>query len=132
MGGHATLSACVKGASDASARRWGGLLRLLGVLFRSAGDFSEEEIKVHIQDKEALALLRILQNALEVFSSDLIGRTILVDVDSQSLYNIFRNGGSNGESFITSICKKLFCSKLKVNSHSPYGGFPRRRMSQMH
>ena len=90
--GHATLSACVKGASDASARRWGGLLRLLGVLFRSAGDFSEEEIKLHIQDKEALALLRILQNALEVFSGNLKGRTILVDVDSQSLYNIFRNG----------------------------------------
>ena len=57
-------------------------------MFRSAGDFSEEEIDLHIQDKEALALLRILKNALEVFSGDLKGKTIVVDVDSQSLYSI--------------------------------------------
>ena len=50
---------------------------------------------------------------MEIFSQELKGKAVLVDVDSQSLYSIFMKGGSSREAFITDVCKKLFWLQVK-------------------
>ena len=100
--------------TDASSRRWGGLFRSPSGIFRMGGDFSEKEVGFHINEKEAVAL----GNSLELFcttSQHIVkGKTVVVNVDNQTLYFIYENGGSTRQQGITQVCKKLFWLQIEA------------------
>ena len=94
--------------TDASARRWGGIFKSPKAVFITGGDFAEEQINLHINVKEAVALEGSLQLFCQNNSEEIKGRTVVVNVDNKTLYHIYENGGSTGQVHITSVCKKLF------------------------
>ena len=77
--------------SDTSSRRWGGVFRCPSGIFLMGGGFSEKEIGLHINEKEAVAL----GNSLELFcttnQNTIKGKTVVVimNVDNQTLYFIY-------------------------------------------
>ncbi|CAB1112862.1 unnamed protein product [Ectocarpus sp. CCAP 1310/34] len=88
---HKLLS--LTGASDASSRGWGGLIRSPGQpIFKAGGDFPPQMAHEHINVQEGYAL----QQLLHLFSDDrptrLAGSTLVSDVDSKVLHDAFRRG----------------------------------------
>ena len=77
------------------------------------GDFSEKELSLHINVKEAIALENSLNLFYEHNKEHVMGTTMVVKVDNQVLHNIYQNGGSTRQEYITQLCKKLFWLQLK-------------------
>ncbi|CAM9423391.1 unnamed protein product, partial [Heterosigma akashiwo] len=114
----------VEGSTDASSRRWGGVGRSVGSCsssegnetFVAAGDFSEEEARLHIAEKEVLALVRVFKGFLEQRpKSETEGALFSFKCDSQVVVHIYNNGGSNHQATITRACKDLFLLQLQYN-----------------
>ena len=94
--------------TDASSRRWAGILRTIDNVFQISEDFTEEELSRHINEKEALALFRFLFHLINFNPLLLRGKKILIHIDNQVLCFIYNNGGSSKQPYITAICKNLF------------------------
>ena len=65
---HLTLTAF----TDASSRRWGGIFRGPEGIFQVGGDFAEEQVGLHINVKEAVALEALLQLFCEKVNGKII------------------------------------------------------------
>ena len=101
--------------TDASGHRWGGKFITNSETFVTAGQFSKEEIPLHINNKEAAALLKTLQNFLETHPLLVYGKLFIVKVDNEALFQIYMSEGSSKQLFITNICKQLFWLQIKYH-----------------
>ena len=99
--------------TDASSRRWAGVFKSPEGVCHMGGDFSEKELSLHINVKEAIALENSLNLFYEHNKEQVMGTTMVVKVDNQVLHNIYQNGGSTRQEYITQLCKKLFWLQLK-------------------
>ena len=90
----------------------GGIFKSPKAVFITGGDFAEEQINLHINVKEAVALERSLQLFCQNNSEEIKGRTVVVnynvDNNYKTLYHIYENGGLTRQEHITPVCKKLF------------------------
>lgn len=91
---HQTLT--IIGASDASSRGWGGLIRCPGAeVFQAAGDFPDVLLTRHINEKEAYALQNLLALYCKQRPAQVKGSTLAVDVDNQALFFAAKKGRSS-------------------------------------
>ena len=81
---HLTLTAF----TDASSRRWGGIFRGPEGIFQMEGDFAEEQVGLHINVKEAVALEASLRLFCEKINEKIKGKIVVVNVDNQVLFHI--------------------------------------------
>lgn len=85
----------ITGASDASSRGFGAVARCPGsAVFRVAGDFPDEWIDKHINEKEAYALQHLLELLCEDRPEQVKGSTLMIDVDNQALFFAVKKGRS--------------------------------------
>ena len=90
----------LKGATDASSRRWNGIVRgpfkYFSVL-KAAANFPAEWIDVHINVKETFALHKVLRLLVAQYPDHLSGTTLVVDVDNTTVFHAFRKGRASDE-----------------------------------
>ena len=77
------------------------------------GDFAEEQVGLHINVKEAVALEASLRLFCEKINEKIKGKIVVVNVDNQVLFHIYEKGGSTRQEDITKICKQLFWLQVK-------------------
>ena len=99
--------------SDASGRRWGGHFLVNSETFTTAGQFTKTELILHINNKEGIALLRSLENFLNTHPLLVKGKMFIIKIDNETLYHIFKQGGSSKQMFLTNICKQIFWLEIK-------------------
>ena len=101
------------GYTDASGRRWGGLIRTPEKTFVSAADFGEDMLAYHIGQKEAVGLRNVLVGFVES-TPTIKGKLFVIFVDNEGLFYILEKGGSTRDTITTNICKELFW--LQINN----------------
>ena len=74
------------------------------------GDFAEEQVGLHINVKEAVAL----EASLRLFCEKIKRKIVVVNVDNQVLFHIYEKGGSTRQENITKICKQIFWLQVKA------------------
>lgn len=105
----------VTGATDASSVGFGGVIRGPNhVLFEAAGDFTDEWVKAHINEKEGFALQETLRLYSAEFPAQIRGSTVVVDVDNQALFYAHRKGKS-GNRRIHEVISELFWLQMEVD-----------------
>ena len=82
------------GASDASSRAWGGVLRVRGLVFEAAGEFSTQWMARSINAKEVFALHETLSQYCGANPGTLTGAQLVVDVDNSAAVAAFAKGRS--------------------------------------
>ena len=101
------------GATDASSRGWGGLIRSPGhELFQAAGDFPDEWAEKHINVQEAYALLEILRLFCQDRHKQVAGSTVVLDVDNKTLFHAFNKGRAKDTS-MHDVITDLFWLQVK-------------------
>ena len=78
-------------SSDASSRRWGGSFSTSQGTFETGGEFPIQMLTLHINVKEAWALLWSLQNFCQNDTLMVRGKIFIVKVDNQVLFHIYEN-----------------------------------------
>ena len=99
--------------ADSSSRRWGGIVLSSEFSFRTAEDFGEENIYLHINVKEAFALWQLLCNFLPLHRDAVRHKKLLIHTDSMVLFYIFHAQGSSVNLDITAILKKIFWLQIE-------------------
>jgi len=101
------------GASDASSRGWGGLIRCPGEeVFKAAGDFPDEWLTKHINEQEAYALKQTLVLYCKERPAQVTGSTIVMDVDNKALFHAVKRGRSTN-SRMHEVITELFWLQVK-------------------
>lgn len=105
----------VTGATDASSVGFGGVIRGPNhVLFEAAGDFTDDWVLAHINEKEGFALQETLRLYSEKFPAQIQGSTVVVDVDNQALFFANKKGKSGNRRIHEVICA-LFWLQMEVD-----------------
>ena len=73
-----------------------------------AAEFDEEELPLHINVKEGLALLKCLRIVAQLYGEILRGALVNFKVDSMVLLDTYNGGRSSSNMELTGICKELF------------------------
>ena len=81
--------------------------------FRTAENFGEENIYLHINVKEAFALWQLLCNFLPLHRDAVRHKKLLIHTDSMVLFYIFHAQGSSVNLDITAILKKIFWLQIE-------------------
>ena len=99
--------------TDASSRRWGGVLREGGESSISIGEeFSMEELQLHIEAKEALAVTKVIESIAEIRGWGFFaGKRIDAFIDNEPLVYSMKKGASRMEAVHAEL-EKLFWWKL--------------------
>jgi len=108
--------------TDASSYRWGGIFRLGSIVIRAGGDFTPEELKLHINEQEALASLRTAQAVVADPAADAALRDIYLDFNLDSMVvfrNLMNDGGRN--LFICRCAKEMALIFLMRNVIPRFG-----------
>lgn len=93
---HQLLS--LTGATDASSSGWGGVTRGPdGIPFEAAADFPADWVWTHINEKEGYALLESLKLCTVQRPLQILGSTVVIDVDNTTLFHAFRKGSSKSD-----------------------------------
>jgi hypothetical protein len=102
--------------TDASGRRWGGVLKHGPATIMEIGEeFSSEEMPLHIEAKEALAILKVIEGIAESMGwNTLAGKRLDVWIDNQPLAFALRKGASQMKP-VHDVIEQLFWLKLKHN-----------------
>lgn len=87
----------VLGASDASSRAWGGVLRVAGRVFEAAGEFSDAWMVRPINAKEVFALHATLLQYCQRYPDSLQGFQLIMDVDNHAAVAAFAKGRSSDQ-----------------------------------
>ena len=83
-----------------SSSGWGGIVRgpfKSFSVFKAATDFPAEWIDVHMNVKETFALHEVLRLLVVQYPDHLSGTTLVVDVDSTTMFRAFRKGHARDE-----------------------------------
>ena len=94
--------------TDTSSRTWAGVYSSPDSILRISEDFSQDDVRRHINEKEAIALYKFLWNLLQKDPLLFERKNIHIQVDNEVLNRIYNQGGSNRQLFITDFCKRLF------------------------
>ena len=100
--------------TDASSRRWGGVLRERDVTVIEVGEeFSAEEMSLHIEAKEAVAVCKVIEGIVAVKGWGFIeGRRVDAWIDNLPLVFALAKGSSKMEG-VHDVIEKLFWWKLE-------------------
>ena len=100
--------------TDASSRRWGGVLRERDVTVIEVGEeFSAEEMSLHIEAKEAIAVCKVIEGIVAVKGWGFIeGRRVDAWIDNLPLVFALAKGSSKMEG-VHDVIEKLFWWKLE-------------------
>ena len=101
-------------SSDASSRRWGGSFSTSQGTFETGGEFPTHMLTLHINVKEAWALLWSIQKFCQNHALLVRGKIFIVKVDNQVLFHIYENEGSTKQMENTDICKQIFWLQIKL------------------
>jgi hypothetical protein len=109
-----TMHSILRIQTDASGRRWGGVLKHGDSTVLELGEeFSMEEMPLHIEAKEALAILKVIEGIAEARGwKELEGRRLDVWIDNQPLAFALSNGASRMKS-AHRVIERLFWLKLE-------------------
>ena len=102
--------------TDASSRRWGGVLREDGESTISTGEeFNMDELQLHIEAKEALAITKVIEAIAEIRGWGFFaGKRIDAFIDNEPLVYSMKKGASRMEAVHAEL-EKLFWWKLEHN-----------------
>ena len=79
-----------------------------------AADFGANELGLPINEKEGMALLRVLEIYTRDHAQEVQGKLLVMDVDNEAVVTIFeKGGGSSRNLFLTNICKRLFWLQIQ-------------------
>jgi hypothetical protein len=110
------MHSIVRIQTDASGRRWGGVLKHGNETIMKIGEeFNLAEMSLHIEAKEALAILKVIEGIAESMTwSAIEGKRLDVWIDNQPLAFALRKGASQMKT-VHDVIEKLFWLKLQHN-----------------
>ena len=110
-------AALTKGSSDASSVAWGGVVNTTSGTFPTGGVFSPDWLSKHINQKDMYALYHLLRQFCTRHPNVLRRAQVLIDVDNQSVMEVFNPGRVKNPSLTCCCCSCLRCNLNTVSCH---------------